>query len=466
LAQDQSVILWFRRDLRTSDNLALLEASKYHKVLPIYIYNPKDFFGGASKWWLHKSLESLDRTLQGKLNVYVGDEETIIEDLIKKLKCSKIFWNKVYEPNEEIKDQSLLSLAQKRSVECKSFNSSLLWNIEDLNKSDGGYYKVYTAFWNFLRSKIGEPRIDLDAPKHVNYIKDSAVAIKDLKLLSINKWYLKFEKIWTPGEMAANQMLKKFLASRLNGYDEKRNYPDLDSTSKLSSYLHFGEISVNKIWHVVNESNAPKKDKETFLKELVWREFSYYLLKHFPNLSSNNYQSKFDKFSWKNNDVLLKFWQKGITGYPIIDAGMRELWQTGVMHNRIRMIVASFLVKNLLIDWRLGAQWFLDCLVDADLASNSNNWQWVAGSGVDHAPYFRIFNPVLQGQKFDSEGKYIKKFVPELKRLPTKYLFAPWLAPEAELFKAGVVLGDTYPKPIVDFLITRNLALQGYKKIS
>jgi deoxyribodipyrimidine photo-lyase len=293
-------------------------------------------------------------------------------------------------------------------------------------------------------------------------------SIDSLPLLPTTPWYKKLESLWNIGEEHAHEQLSSFLKRGVFGYQDKRNTPALNQTSRLSPHLHFGEISAHQIWHSTRKVavGSLKKDADFFLRELGWREFFYYQLFHFPELGWKNFQQKFDRFPWRHDDALLKAWQKGETGYPIIDAGMRELWQTGTMHNRVRMIVASFLTKNLLIDWRDGAAWFWDSLVDADLANNSGGWQWVAGCGVDAAPYFRIFNPILQGEKFDPEGIYTRRFVPELRRLANKFLFTPWEAPKAVLEEAGIVLGKNYPLPIVDLQESRNKALQAYHHLT
>ena len=288
--------------------------------------------------------------------------------------------------------------------------------------------------------------------------------IEDLGLLPLENWYKKLDNHWEIGEVAAKNKMHNFINTGLNGYKDQRNYPFKKNVSRLSPHLHFGEISPNQIWYEVVE-NIPNKDVDHFLSELGWREFSNYLLFHFPNLNEINFQRKFDDFPWKFNNELFSAWTKGETGYPIVDAGMRELWQTGYIHNRVRMIVASFLVKNLLIHWHYGRDWFWDCLVDADLANNSASWQWVAGSGADAAPYFRIFNPVIQGEKFDINGEYTRRFVPELSLLPNNYLFKPWEASKEILNRSSVELGKTYPFPIVDLRETREIALNSYNVI-
>ena len=379
-----------------------------------------------------------------------------------------IFYNKIYEPFHLHNDLEIEEALQTLEIEVKSFNASLLWEPEEVKKSDGSIYKVFTPFYRNGCISAKKPRELIPKPSGMNiiYDTDNKTKIDDLELLPKIKWYKEIEAIWEVGEEAAQNKLYYFLDNNILGYKEKRNYPHLPNTSKLSPYLHFGEISPNQIYYAAQLAleRLPKAsaDIDCFLSEIGWREFSYYLLFHFPELPNKNYQNSFDNFPWKYHAALFKAWSKGMTGYPIVDAGMRELYRTGYMHNRVRMIVASFLVKNLMIDWRYGAGWFSEHLLDADLASNSASWQWVAGSGADAAPYFRIFNPILQGEKFDPNGKYTKNFVPELQNLPSKYLFKPWEASEEILKTAGVILGVNYPKPIVDINSSRKQALAAY----
>ncbi|MBA24951.1 MAG: deoxyribodipyrimidine photolyase, partial [Candidatus Marinimicrobia bacterium] len=289
-------------------------------------------------------------------------------------------------------------------------------------------------------------------------------SLNSLNLLPKFKWYKKLETHWDIGEKGAKKSFKNFINNGLSNYKKGRNFPSEKNVSRLSPHIHFGEISINRIWSEI-EKQKPTNNTDHFKSELGWREFSYNLLYFNKDLSRKNYQEKFDFFPWEYDEKKFYAWKKGLTGYPIVDAGMRELWQTGYIHNRVRMIVGSFLVKNLLIDWRYGERWFWNCLVDADLANNSASWQWVAGSGADAAPYFRIFNPVIQGFKFDENGKYTKKFIPELKNIPNKFLFNPWECPKEILEKVGIKLGDNYPKPIVDLKNSRNDALLAYQKI-
>ncbi len=468
---DKITIFWFRQDLRLSDNPGFFEASQNGSVLPIYISDnetPYKFkMGGASRWWLHHSLNSLNKSLDDKLNVYQGSAKEQLLNIIKTNRVNAVYWNRCYEPERIRDDTEIKEELTQLGIECKSFNGSLLWEPWDVLKKDDTYYKVFTPFYRNGRLQAKAPRIPLPAPRNIKLIKDNqSLTISDLNLLPTISWDKKMESYWEIGEDAAHKKIHAFLEGGLQNYKEYRNHPAKPNVSRLSPHLHFGEISPNQAWHAAQHyghAHRLENDLDCFLSELGWREFSYYLLYHFPDLPSKNFQSKFDHFPWQNNDAFLKVWQQGKTGYPIVDAGMRELWQTGYMHNRVRMIVASFLVKNLGIHWRQGADWFWDCLVDADLASNSASWQWVAGSGADAAPYFRIFNPILQGEKFDPDGNYTRRFVPELKNIPNKYLFSPWKAPEHVLKSAGITLGTTYPKPIVDLEQSRDRALQAFK---
>ena len=466
-----TAIHWFRQDLRLSDNPALDSAAQYETLIPIYILdevNSGEFkMGAASKWWLHQSLTNLNESLDGKLLVYQGNPLEILNKLIEEQEVSYVTWNRCYEPWRIDRDKEIKRNFEDKNVAVESFSASLLWEPWTISKDDGTPYRVFTPFYKKGCLNSEEPRlpagkVDLSNLYSEDLFSDS---ITDLNLLPNIKWYKSFEDEWNPGEIGAEQNLNSFLDSGLLNYKEGRNFPSQEFVSRLSPHLHFGEISPNEVWYKAKTKegiSGIEKSLAHFHSELGWREFSYYLLYHFPDLPNKNFQEKFDIFPWQENEEFLALWQKGNTGYPIVDAGMRELWQTGYMHNRLRMIVGSFLVKNLLIDWRFGERWFWDCLVDADLASNSASWQWVAGSGADAAPYFRIFNPITQGLKFDPEGEYTKKYVPELRDLPNKYLFSPWEAPENILADAGIELGKNYPKPMVDLKLSRETALEAF----
>ena len=468
----KKLICWFRCDLRMRDNPALYNATMEGLVLPIYILDDRNSgeysIGCASKVWLYHSLIALNQNLGGNLIVKRGDPVEILTELVNFHKIDNIYWNRCYEPWQIDRDKNIKKVFEDKGLKVKSYNASLLWEPWSILKSDSTPYKVFTPFYRKGCLGSSDPRTPLPEPARIAYVEnDNSTDIKNLKLLPKIKWNKKFEQYWSIGEDAAYKRLDDFLEIGLKDYKEGRNFPSKNNVSCLSPYLHFGEISPNYIWHKVTsqENKGYIQDIDHFCSELGWREFSYYLLYHFPHLPKQNLNSKFDIFPWREDKKLFKLWQKGKTGIPIVDAGMRQLWETGYMHNRVRMIAASFLVKNLLLDWKHGEKWFWDCLVDADLANNSASWQWIAGCGADAAPYFRIFNPVTQGQKFDPEGSYTRKFVPELQNIPDKYLFNPWEAPGHVLRGAGISLGKEYPQPIVDLKESRNKALEAFASL-
>lgn len=465
------VIHWFRQDLRLTDNPALFEAAKHGSVLPIYILdddNAADYkMGCASRFWLHHSLSALNESLGQSLSLYCGDPLRILSDLCSRYRISRIFWNRCYEPWRIDRDKRIKEHLKHLGIEVGSYNGSLLWEPWTISKDNSMPYKVFTPFYRKGCFSASLPRQPLAEAESVSFFKDRAasLSISDLKLLPKIGWDKKMGKYWAFGETAAHDCLVKFLESGISGYKEGRNYPAKSFVSRLSPYLHFGEISPNQVWYAVKQL-GDNINTDHFCSELGWREFSYNQLYYNPELPKKNLQAKFDAFPWQNDSEKLRAWQRGVTGIPMVDAGMRELWETGYMHNRVRMIVGSFLVKNLLCDWRLGERWFWDCLVDADLANNSASWQWVAGCGADAAPYFRIFNPVTQGEKFDPDGEYIRRYIPELTNLPNRYLFSPWETPQAVLTTAGVELGVNYPKPIVDLPLSRQQALMAFASLT
>lgn len=468
-----TTLVWFRQDLRVKDNPALSWAVEQGLIVPIYIYDThnsnENRMGGASQWWLHHSLESLNQRLNGHLQLFQGDPKQIIDNLVEQHDFDYVVWNRCYEPWQQTRDTNIKQSLKDVDQLAKSFNGSLLWEPMSIAKGDGTPYKVFTPYYRNGCLKADSPRYPLSAPERIDY-KDIDLGggeVSDLKLLPKIKWDTEFHSLWLPGEEGAAQQLSDFIESAAISYKDDRNIPSIKGTSHLSPHLHFGEISPNQAWYAVLDAfgGSDNENIYTFLSELGWREFSYYLLFHWPSLPTENFNKKFDKFGWDNKPSFIKAWQKGQTGIPIIDAGMRELWQTGYMHNRVRMVVGSFLVKNLRTDWRIGERWFWDCLVDADLASNSASWQWVAGSGADAAPYFRIFNPILQGEKFDKQGGYVRRFCPELESLPNKFIHKPWEASKEVLNAAGVILGEDYPNPVVDLKLSRQQALDAYKAI-
>lgn len=464
------IIQWFRQDLRISDNPALFAAANKGEVLPIYILDDdnagKYKIGSASRIWLHHSLEKLNESLEYKLRIFTGDAKEVIAQLLQKHDISAVYWNRCYEPWRIKRDQAIKEMLKRLGVEAHSFNGSLLIEPWELLKEDNSFYKVFTPFYKkaYLKGFLTGNHISKPHKLMISNQRIECLDLDSLKLLPTSTWSKKVISHWQIGEEAAYKKLEYFLQNGINDYKEGRDFPDKQNVSYLSPHLHFGELSPGQI--VYNMHNkVSDRNLEHFLRKITWREFSYYLLYHFPELPDKNFQSKFDYFPWRENTTLLNAWQKGETGYPIVDAGMRELWQTGYMHNRVRMIVGSFLVKNLLLPWHHGRDWFWDCLLDADLANNSASWQWVAGSGADAAPYFRIFNPILQGKKFDPEGSYISRFIPELNKLPKQFLFNIWEAPTSVLKQAGITLGQNYPRPIIDLKYSREKALQAYNSI-
>jgi deoxyribodipyrimidine photo-lyase len=467
---DSFAIFWFRQDLRLSDNPALVAASQHENFLPIYILdddNAGEFvMGAASRCWLHHSLKSLNNSLHKKLSLYRGNPIDILMDIINRFDVKAVYWNRCYEPWCKDRDVKIKEQLKTRGIAVQSYNASLLWEPWTVKKNDGTPYKVFTPFYRKGCLGTSEPREPIPVPEKMQCTYDEihSLHLEQLELLPGIRWDKQLESHWTIGEEGAQTRLQQFIDEGLRNYKEGRNLPDKPYVSRLSPYLHFGEISPNQLWYSVRDL-AHDKNVDHFCSELGWREFSYNLIYHNPDLPGKNLQPKFDHFPWSDNDTALRAWQRGQTGVPMIDAGMRELWQTGYMHNRVRMVVGSFLVKNLRLHWHHGERWFWDTLVDADLANNSASWQWVAGCGADAAPYFRIFNPVTQGQKFDSDGCYVRRFVPEIASLPDKYLFSPWEAPEDVLKEAGVKLGVTYPEPIVNLKISREAALEAYKTI-
>ena len=464
--------MWFRQDLRLADNPALTAACERGEIFPVYILDDVAAgawkMGGASRWWLHHALEDLNSSLDGNLNLFKGDASKVLPDLAAKIGASAIYWNRCYEPWRISRDAEIKIVMKEHGLDVKSFCGSLLWEPWEVLKKDSTPYKVYTPYYRRGCLSLPSPRRPLSAPKNIQIYKKSehSLNLEELYLMPIIKWDEKITNRWTVSEKAAQQRLDEFLLDELQDYRDGRNFPDKANVSRLSPYLHFGQISPNTAWFRALDASAlitNEKSLDTFLSELGWREFSYYLLYHFPHLPHKNLQSKFDAFPWpKTQDSILRLWKSGKTGYPLVDAGMRELYSTGYMHNRVRMVVGSFLVKNLLIHWHEGESWFWDCLVDADLASNSAGWQWIAGCGADAAPYFRIFNPITQSEKFDKQGNYIRRYVPELANMPDKFIHAPWLAPEHILKEAGIEIDVNYPAPVVDIKMSRALALEAF----
>lgn len=469
---DKKIIVWFRFDLRLADNPSLHAAVHAGKIIPIYIldeFDAGDFkMGSSSRWWLHQSLQALSDSLDGALLFYKGHALTVLEQIIEEHQATGVYWNRCYEPWAIARDTKIKATLLERGLDAQSFNGSLLWEPHEVVKNDGTPYKVFTAFFNngcmtakTPREPLPAPKLNLNNHKHTTSVDQLGLKIDPVHAANLATY-------WTPGEKNSMKRLKYFVENNLSDYKIGRDFPAKESVSRLSPHLRFGEISPNQVWSMIQNVGydfATRENVQHFLKELGWREFAYNVLFYNPTVARENLQKKFDNFGWRDNQSDLKAWQSGMTGYPIVDAAMRELAQTGYMHNRMRMVVGSFLIKNLMIHWHKGEEWFWDLLVDADFASNSFSWQWVAGCGYDAAPYFRIFNPITQGEKFDPNGIYTRSWVPEVAALPDAYLFEPWKAPESVLRQAKIVLGKTYPKPIVDLGESRNRALAEFKKL-
>ncbi|CAN5393793.1 deoxyribodipyrimidine photo-lyase [soil metagenome] len=475
-ASDKPVILWFRRDLRLADNPALDHAAETGRpIIPVFILDDAGDgrpWGAASKWWLDRSLRALADSLGERSATLIlrrGDSEAVLRGLIEQTGANTIFMNRLFEPDAWSRDADIVHSLKAEDVECRGFNGSLMCTPGKILNGSGGPYKVFTPFLKTLLTTA-------EAPAHTTGPRDLSGAPK-LDSDDIDDWALHPTRPdwstgfdWIPGETGAGATLRDFTARALKSYSIGRDHPDEVGGSRLSPHLHWGEIHP---WRVVqaaqkaaDDGRAPRAEADKFIAEIGWREFSAHLLHHFPRMPERSFRPEYETFPWRDDEAGFNAWTRGLTGYPIVDAGMRQLWTTGWMHNRVRMIVASFLIKDLLVDWRRGEAWFWDTLVDADLASNVQNWQWVAGSGADASPFFRIFNPTTQGLKFDLAGRYVRQWVPELRRLPDKWIHSPWTTPPEILRDAKVRLGHDYPKPIVDHAMARDRALAALKAVA
>jgi len=476
-----SVLVWFRDDHRLADNPALAAATATGSQVLCFavIDDSHDLrpLGGASRWWLHGSLKALGESLEGagsRLALFRGPALSVVERIARETGASEIFWNRRYGAAEIALDTAIKKQLTDSGLKAQSFNGRLLHEPWDIVNQAGKPFQVFTPYLRAVMTRrVAPPR---PAPKRIpggtwpSSLRDDMVALDELGFEpSSPDWAGGLRREWRPGEQAARASFEEFLSTGLEGYAEDRDRPALSGTSRLSPHLRFGEISPRQVWHAVTAQTAqhPRlaRGAEKYLSEIVWRDFSHQLLHFHPHLPVRSHSSRFGSFPWINDPRTLKAWQRGRTGYPIVDAGMRQLWQTGWMHNRVRMITASFLVKHLLTDWREGEAWFWDTLVDADPANNAFSWQWVAGSGPDPAPFHRIFNPVTQGEKFDPDGAYIRSFVPELTGLPPAFIHRPWDAPPGVLHAAGIRLGETYPEPVVPHGPARERALQAFRHL-
>ncbi|MDG1890120.1 MAG: deoxyribodipyrimidine photo-lyase [Verrucomicrobiota bacterium] len=472
------IILWFRRDLRLADHPALTAAlQKGAPVLPLYIHPAEEDpgAGAASRWWLHHSLSALDARLKAvgaRLILRRGKPLQVLLALCREYKVGSIHVSRCYDPSTEKADRFLEGQLRHQGVLWQSHRGTLLQEPSSFFNKSGKPFQVFTPFWRALSHEEAPPA-PLPAPRRWPWPSPcpTGETLDSCGLLPSVPWDQGFQEAWQPGEAGAQARLSAFLDTDREVYPLQRDLPGSKGTSRLSPHLHFGEITPGQIYHAtrnqlsMGSSTAKSPMGDAFVRQLVWREFAHHLLFHFPETLREPLRPAFKAFPWREDRGLLRAWQEGRTGYPIVDAGMRELWATGWMHNRVRMIVGSFLVKHLLLHWRHGAEWFWDTLVDADLANNTLGWQWIAGCGADAAPYFRIFNPMTQSEKFDTKGRYLRRWVPEIARLPDADLHAPWKARPETLDRANIRLGKTYPQPVVNHMIARETAMDAYHRM-
>ena len=459
-------LVWLRGDLRLADNRALADAaSRVGPVVPVYVHDPecKDPWrpGGASRVWLHHALAALDAELRergSRLTLAVGEPGDILLRIVRACGLDAVRWTRRYDPEGAACDARVAGALGDAGVDVAIHAGALLTEPEAIGTGKGDPYRVFTPFWKACLARP-EPARPTCAPEALARPRrwPAGVKLAALELLPRQRWADRVIAGWRPGRRGALEALDAFVDGAVGAYAGARDRPADAGVSRLSPHLHFGELSPREVWHAVRRAGRPAGDP--FLRQLVWRDFAHHLLHHFPHTSDAPMDPRFERFPWTRDAEALAAWQRGRTGYPLVDAGMRELWRTGWMHNRVRMVVASFLVKHLLVHWLEGARWFWDTLVDADLANNTMGWQWTAGCGADAAPYFRIFNPVAQGERFDPEGSYVKRWVPELAGLEAKWIHKPWQAPPLVLTAAGVRLGESYPEPIVDHGAARARAL-------
>jgi deoxyribodipyrimidine photo-lyase len=476
-------LVWFRQDLRLADHPALSRAvERGTPVVPVFIWAPEEEGdwppGGAHRWWLHHSLESLGERLEGKssrLLLRTGPSLDALREIVDATGADAVYWNTRYEPALRERDQRVADALRDDGIEVKTFASRILHDPDAVRTQSDGPYHVYTPFLNKFREtvEVGEP-LDVPrmGPRAAPPSWPESLGLDALGLLPEAQdgtdWAEQIRATWTPGEHGAHRRLHQFLDQHIIDYADARDRPAVDGTSMLSPHLHWGEISPRQVWQRAQNwvrNGSMREAADAFLSEIVWREFAYHILYHYPTLPTEPLKDKFTGFAWRTDGDALERWKRGQTGYPIVDAGMRQLYAIGWMHNRLRMIVGSFLTKDLRISWQEGQRWFWDTLVGGDLANNAMGWQWIAGCGPDAQPFFRIFNPVSQGEKHDPDGAYVRRWVPELKDLPDAYIHHPWDAPEEVLDEAGVTLGETYPEPIVDHSEARDQALAAYEAV-
>jgi len=481
MADRPVTIVWFGGDLRLADHPALCAAADRGVVVPVYVHAPEEEGawrpGAASEWWLHHSLLSLDASLRERglsLIVRRGPSTATLTALAEETGASAVFWNRRYVPAVAARDLAAASQLEAHGLETRTFAAALLHDPYELRTQSGGTYTVFTPFWKTFQDVVEVSRpLEVPALEACALQRDlpASLPVEALDLVPKIPWYQEMAQVWTPGEAGARARLEHFCDQILRTYGVSRDIPERDGTSMLSPHLRFGELSPRQVWDEVDtrakraRSEGLPQNAAVYQRELGWREFGYHILVHYPDTPEIPLRPKYQHFPWDDDQEWLEAWQRGRTGYPIVDAGMRQLWRTGWMHNRVRMVVASFLTKDLLQPWQQGEAWFWDTLVDADLANNTLGWQWAAGCGADAQPFFRIFNPVTQGEKFDPNGDYVRRWVPELGRLPKKFVHRPWEAPSDVLERAGVVLGDTYPEPIVDHRMARERALEAFAEL-
>jgi deoxyribodipyrimidine photo-lyase len=468
-----ATLLWFRQDLRLADHPALNAAlARGGPVIPVYVDADDEEGawapGAAARWWRHHALASLDADLQARgsrLLLRRGPALMVLRELAQESGADAVYWHRRHEPVARARDTQLKHDLRATGLLAESRNGSLLVEPWVLRTQAGGPFQVFTPFWRRLLTDV-EPARPLAAPTQLPAPTHwpPSLALAALGYLPRSRWDAGLAQHWQPGEAGAARQLARFTDLAMTRYAEQRDHPARAGTSRLSPYLHHGELSPRQVWHAVLAADPTARGGK-FLAELVWREFSYHLLHHHPHTAEQPLRPQFASFPWREDAALLRAWQQGRTGVPLVDAGMRELWHTGWMHNRVRMIAASYLVKNLLQPWQAGARWFWDTLVDADLAANTQGWQWTAGCGADAAPFFRIFNPVTQGERFDPQGDYLRRWLPELARLAGHDLHAPWEADGARLAAAGVQLGESYPLPLVSLAASRQAALAAYRQL-
>lgn len=469
----KTALLWFRQDLRLNDNPALRDAlASADRVIPVYIHAPVSGatwpMGAAGRWWLHHSLHALATDLAAsgsRLVIRRGASFQELARLLAETGATAVYWNRQYEPSAVARDSEIKRVLRGEGFSVATHNAALWYEPWEIQRGSDQPHQVFTPFWKALL-KRGLPMVDATAPTSLPAVEPNpwSVPLESLDLLPRIAWDQSFYDHWQPGESGAWKALRRFIAEAMTAYADKRDVPALTGTSRLSPHLHFGEIGPRQIATALAEF-AGNRGADAFLRELGWREFAHHLLFHFPQTTDEPLDQRFVDFPWQPDSNALRAWQRGQTGVPLVDAGMRELWATGWMHNRIRMVVGSYLTKNLLLPWQSGARWFWDTLLDADLANNTLGWQWIAGCGADAAPYFRIFNPVLQGERFDPAGAYVRRWVPELAKLPDTFIHRPWEAPPSLLEAVGVRLGTDYPLPLIDLPASRERALAAFAEI-